>query len=236
MTAPSQLIRIVVADDHQVVRTGFATLLDTQPDFEVVGTAVNGSEAVRICRELRPDVVLMDVRMPGTDGIEATRQLAEPGEPGKGCGPRILILTTFDLDDYVYDALCAGASGFLLKDVTAERLFEAVRVIAAGEALLAPAVTRRLISEFSRIRPRQATPPTAMAALGELTPRETEVLRLIAEGLSNPEIAARLVVTEETVKTHVSRVLGKLGLRDRTQAVVTAYESGLVVPRSRESG
>jgi DNA-binding NarL/FixJ family response regulator len=232
MTAPSQLIRIVVADDHQVVRTGFATLLDTQPDFEVVGTAVNGSEAVRICRELHPDVVLMDVRMPGTDGIEATRQLAEPGEEG---GPRILILTTFDLDDYVYDALCAGASGFLLKDVTAERLFDAVRVIAAGEALLAPAVTRRLISEFSRIRPRQAAPPTAMAALGELTPRETEVLRLIAEGLSNPEIAARLVVTEETVKTHVSRVLGKLGLRDRTQAVVTAYESGLVVPRSRES-
>jgi DNA-binding NarL/FixJ family response regulator len=232
MTAPSELIRIVVADDHQVVRTGFATLLDTQPDFEVVGTAVDGGEAVRICRELRPDVVLMDVRMPGTDGIEATRQLAEPGEEG---GPRILILTTFDLDDYVYDALCAGASGFLLKDVTAERLFDAVRVIAAGEALLAPAVTRRLISEFSRIRPRQATPPTAMAALRELTPRETEVLRLIAEGLSNPEIAARLVVTEETIKTHVSRVLGKLGLRDRTQAVVTAYESGLVVPRSRES-
>jgi DNA-binding NarL/FixJ family response regulator len=230
MTAPSPMIRIVVADDHQVVRTGFATLLDTQPDFEVVGTAVNGSEAVRICRELRPDVVLMDVRMPGTDGIEATRQLAAPGQGG----PRILILTTFDLDDYVYDALCAGASGFLLKDVTAERLFEAVRVIAAGEALLAPAVTRRLISEFSRIRPRQATPPTALAALRELTPRETEVLRLIAEGLSNPEIAARLVVTEETVKTHVSRVLGKLGLRDRTQAVVTAYESGLVVPRSRE--
>jgi DNA-binding NarL/FixJ family response regulator len=228
MTAPTPVIRIVVADDHQVVRTGFATLLDTQPDFEVVGTAVNGSEAVRICRELRPDVVLMDVRMPGTDGIEATRQLAGPGQGG----PRILILTTFDLDDYVYDALCAGASGFLLKDVTAERLFEAVRVIAAGEALLAPAVTRRLISEFSRIRPRQPTPPTA--ALRELTPRETEVLRLIAEGLSNPEIAARLVVTEETVKTHVSRVLAKLGLRDRTQAVVTAYESGLVVPRSRE--
>ena len=230
MTAPSPVIRIVVADDHQVVRTGFATLLDTQPDFEVIGTAVNGSEAVRICREAHPDVVLMDVRMPGTDGIEATRQLAGPGEGG----PRILILTTFDLDDYVYDALCAGASGFLLKDVTAERLFEAVRVIAAGEALLAPAVTRRLISEFSRIRPQQAMPSTALAALRELTPRETEVLRLIAEGLSNPEIAARLVVTEETVKTHVSRVLGKLGLRDRTQAVVTAYESGLVVPRSRE--
>ena len=230
MTAPSPVIRIVVADDHQVVRTGFATLLDTQPDFEVIGVAVDGAEAVRICRDLRPDVVLMDVRMPGTDGIEATRQLAVPGEER----PRILILTTFDLDDYVYDALCAGASGFLLKDVTAERLFEAVRVIAAGEALLAPAVTRRLISEFSRIRPQQAASPTALAALGQLTPRETEVLRLIAEGLSNPEIAARLVVTEETVKTHVSRVLSKLGLRDRTQAVVMAYESGLVVPRSRE--
>jgi DNA-binding NarL/FixJ family response regulator len=232
MTAPSPVIRIVVADDHQVVRTGFATLLDTQPDFEVIGVAVDGAEAVRICRELRPDVVLMDVRMPGTDGIEATRQLAGPGEDG----PRILILTTFDLDDYVYDALCAGASGFLLKDVTAERLFEAVRVIAAGEALLAPTVTRRLISEFSRIRPRRAASPTALAALRELTPRETEVLRLIAEGLSNPEIAARLVVTEETVKTHVSRVLSKLGLRDRTQAVVTAYESGLVVPHSRGPG
>jgi DNA-binding NarL/FixJ family response regulator len=232
MTSPSPVIRIVVADDHQVVRAGFATLLDTQPDFMVVGTAVDGAEAVRVCRELRPDVVLMDVRMPGMDGIEATRQLAGRGDGG----PRILILTTFDLDDYVYDALCAGASGFLLKDVTAERLFEAVRVIAAGEALLAPAVTRRLISEFSRIRPRQVSPPAAMAALRELTPRETEVLRLIAEGLSNPEIAARLVVTEETVKTHVSRVLSKLGLRDRTQAVVTAYESGLVVPRARERG
>jgi DNA-binding NarL/FixJ family response regulator len=230
MTAPSRVISVVVADDHQVVRAGFATLLDTQPDFTVVGTATDGREAVRICRELRPDVVLMDVRMPVMDGIEATRQLAGPGEGG----PRILILTTFDLDDYVYDALCAGASGFLLKDVTAERLFEAVRVIAAGDALLAPAVTRRLISEFSRIRPRQATPAASMAALGGLTPRETEVLRLIAEGLSNPEIAARLVVTEETVKTHVSRVLSKLGLRDRTQAVVTAYESGLVVPHSHE--
>jgi DNA-binding NarL/FixJ family response regulator len=232
VTGPAASVGVVVADDHEVVRAGFAALLDTQPDFTVLGTASDGAEAVRISRELRPDVILMDVRMPGTDGIEATRQLAEPDEEG---GPRILILTTFDLDDYVYDALCAGASGFLLKDVTAERLFDAVRVIAAGEALLAPAVTRRLISEFSRIRPRQATPPTAMAALRELTPRETEVLRLIAEGLSNPEIAARLVVTEETVKTHVSRVLGKLGLRDRTQAVVTAYESGLVVPRSRES-
>jgi DNA-binding NarL/FixJ family response regulator len=171
----------------------------------------------------------MDIRMPGMDGIEATRQLAGPDAPGPHI-PRVLILTTFDLDEYVYDALCAGASGFLLKDVTAEHLFDAVRVVAAGEALLAPTVTRRLISEFAQLRPRAAAsaPPVALAAL---TPRETQVLRLIAEGLSNPEIAARLVVSEETVKTHVSRVLAKLGLRDRTQAVITAYESGLVVPR-----
>jgi DNA-binding NarL/FixJ family response regulator len=223
-------IRIVVADDHQVVRAGFAGLLATQPDFMVAGTAGDGAEAVRICRELHPDVVLMDVRMPGMDGIEATRQLADLA----GAGPRVLILTTFDLDEYVYDALCAGASGFLLKDVTAERLFEAVRVVAAGEALLAPTVTRRLISEFARLRPHAAAPPAGR--LAALTPRETQVLRLVAEGLSNPEIAARLVVTEETVKTHVSRVLGKLGLRDRTQAVVTAYESGLVVPRSPGRG
>ena len=215
-------IGIVVADDHEVVRAGFAALLDTQPDFTVLGTACDGGEAVRVCRELRPDVVLMDVRMPSLDGIEATRQLA--GDPG----PRVLILTTFDLDEYVFDALRAGASGFLLKDVTAERLFDAVRVIAAGEALLAPAVTRRLISEFTRLRPSSGTPPSAV--LGTLTPRETEVLRLVAEGMSNPEIARRLVVTEETVKTHVSRILAKLGLRDRTQAVVAAYESGLVVP------
>jgi len=222
-------VRIIVADDHHVVRTGFAALLDTQPDFTVVGTACDGTEAVRICRELSPDLALMDVRMPVMDGIEATRQLAGPN------GPRILILTTFDLDEYVYDALCAGASGFLLKDVTAERLFDAVRVIAAGEALLAPAVTRRLISEFTRLRPKpEGLPPGA--ALATLTPRETQVLRLVAEGLSNTEIAARLVVTEETVKTHVSRMLSKLGLRDRTQAVVTAYETGLVVPRSQEPG
>jgi DNA-binding NarL/FixJ family response regulator len=223
-------IRIVVADDHQVVRAGFAGLLATQPDFAVAGTAGDGAEAVRICRELHPDVVLMDVRMPGMDGIEATRELAGLS----GGGPRVLILTTFDLDEYVYDALCAGASGFLLKDVTAERLFEAVRVVAAGEALLAPTVTRRLISEFARLRPHTAALPSD--GLAALTPRETQVLRLVAEGLSNPEIAARLVVTEETVKTHVSRVLGKLGLRDRTQAVVTAYESGLVVPRSPGRG
>jgi len=223
-------IGIVVADDHQVVRAGFAALLDTQPDFTVLGTASDGSEAVQICRELRPDVVLMDVRMPTLDGIEATRRLLA----GDHLGPRVLILTTFDLDQYVFDGLRAGASGFLLKDVTAERLFDAVRVVAAGEALLAPTVTRRLISEFARLRPRPDTAPAA--ALGTLTPRETQVLRLVAEGLSNPEIAARLVVTEETVKTHVSRVLSKLGLRDRTQAVVTAYESGLVVPGSREPG
>jgi DNA-binding NarL/FixJ family response regulator len=221
-------VRIIVADDHVVVRNGFAALLETQPDFTVVGTASDGAEAVRMGRELSPDVVLMDVRMPTMDGIEATRQLI-------ACpGTRILILTTFDLDQYVYDALCAGASGFLLKDVTAERLFDAVRVIAAGEALLAPAVTRRLISEFTRIRPRPEGAPAA--ALSTLTPRETQVLRLVAEGLSNGEIAARLVVTEETVKTHVSRMLSKLGLRDRTQAVVTAYESGLVVPGARETG
>ncbi|MDQ2815037.1 MAG: response regulator transcription factor [Actinomycetota bacterium] len=229
MSASAGAIRIIVADDHHVVRTGFAALLGTQPDFTVVGTACDGAEAVRICLELSPDVALMDVRMPVMDGIEATRQLAGPS------GPRVLILTTFDLDHYVYDALCAGASGFLLKDVTAERLFDAVRVIAAGEALLAPAVTRRLISEFTRLRPKPDDGPPA-AALAALTPRETQVLRLVAEGLSNTEIAARLVVTDETVKTHVSRMLSKLGLRDRTQAVVAAYETGLVVPRSQEPG
>jgi DNA-binding NarL/FixJ family response regulator len=225
------VVRLLVADDHQVVRAGFAALLDTQPDFTVVGTACDGASAVRICRELQPDVVLMDVRMPGMDGIEATRALNGSLE----AGPRVLILTTFDLDEYVYDALRAGASGFLLKDVTAERLFDAVRVIAAGEALLAPTVTRRLISEFALLR-RKPDLDAQSAALAVLTPRERQVLRLIAEGLSNPEIATRLVVTEETVKTHVSRVLNKLGLRDRTQAVVTAYESGLVVPQSRGSG
>jgi DNA-binding NarL/FixJ family response regulator len=219
------VIRTLVADDHQVVREGFAALLGTQTDMDVVASAADGEEAVRLSAEHRPDVVLMDVRMPVLDGIEATRRIAEADEEG---GPRILILTTFDLDDYVYDALQAGASGFLLKDVPAETLFEAVRVIAGGEALLAPTITRRLIAEFARLRPRQIRPE----ALSALTPRETEILGLVAEGLSNHEIAGRLVLSDETVKTHVSHVLRKLGLRDRAQAVVVAYESGLVVPRA----
>jgi DNA-binding NarL/FixJ family response regulator len=214
-----------------VVRAGFAELLDTQTDFTVVGTAADGQEAVRVCTSLRPDVVLMDVRMPVMDGIEATRRLARLGD----VAPRIIILTTFDLDDYVYDALRAGASGFLLKDVTAERLFDAVRVVAGGDALLAPGITRRLISEFAHLRP-PAAEQAELESLSSLTKRENEVLRLVAEGLSNTEIAARLVVTEETVKTHVSRVLSKLGLRDRTQAVIAAYESGLVVPRHPGAG
>jgi len=212
------VIRVLVADDQEIIRAGFGALLETQPDITVVATAADGAEAVEACRAHAPDVVLMDVRMPVMDGIEATRRVAG--------GPRVLILTTFDLDEYVYDALSAGASGFLLKDVKAEHLFDAVRVVAAGQALLAPSVTRRLIGEFARQKPRPRPSP-----LGELTPRETEVLRLVAEGLSNAEIAVRLVVGDETVKTHVSRILMKLGLRDRTQAVVTAYESGLVVPR-----
>jgi DNA-binding NarL/FixJ family response regulator len=218
-------VRIVVVDDQAVVRAGFGSLLDTQPDFTVVGSAADGAEAILVCREQRPDLVLMDVRMPVMDGIEATRQIVAAG----GNGPRIIILTTFDLDEHVYDALSAGASGFLLKEVTAERLFDAVRVVAAGEALLAPTVTRRLIGEFVRLRPQSPRHP---APLATLTPRETEVLRLIAEGLSNAEIADRLVVSGQTVKSHVSRVLTKLGLRDRAQAVVAAYESGLVTPRS----
>jgi DNA-binding NarL/FixJ family response regulator len=218
-------IRVLVADDQEIVRAGYTALLNTQPDITVVGTAANGADAVWLCREQQPDVVLMDVRMPTMDGVEATRQLAADH---RGAGPRVLVLTTFDLDQHVYDALNAGASGFLLKDVTAERLFDAVRVIAAGEALLAPTVTRRLIGEFARLRPRLPQQPDL---LGMLTPRETEVLRLVAEGLSNLEIAERLVVSDETIKTHVSRILAKLGLRDRAQAVVAAYETGLVVPR-----
>ncbi|MEW9532755.1 response regulator [Microbispora sp. NPDC049125] len=222
-------IRVVVADDQEVVRAGFAALLSTQPDFTVVATAADGAEAVSHCRAHHPDVVLMDVRMPVMDGIEATRRITAGADGGEQ--PRILMLTTFDLDEYVYNALTAGASGFLLKDVTAERLFDAVRVVAAGEALLAPSVTRRLISEFARFRPRPVSP-----RLRRLTPRELDVLRLVAEGLTNAEIAPRLVVSEQTVKTHVSRLLRKLELRDRVQAVVLAYESGLVVPRSDGQG
>ena len=218
------MIRTLVADDQEVVREGFAALLGTQEDMTVVARAADGAEAVALSDAHSPDVVLMDVRMPVMDGIEATRRIAANG----GDGPRILILTTFDLDDYVYDALQAGASGFLLKDVPAETLFDAVRVVAAGDALIAPAITRRLIAEFARLRPRQVK----RDALSALTPRETEILGLVAEGLSNREIADRLVLSDETVKTHVSHVLRKLDLRDRAQAVVVAYECGLVVPRA----
>ena len=212
-------IRVAVVDDQEIVRAGFAALLGTQEDFLVVGTAADGQEAVELCGRDRPHVVLMDVRMPVVDGIEATRRVTANGKRT----PRVIMLTTFDLDEYVYDALGAGASGFLLKDVTAETLFDAVRVVAAGDALLAPAVTRRLVAEFARLRP---TLPSRPDALSELTPRETEVLRLVAEGLSNGEIAERLVVSDETVKTHVSRILSKLDVRDRTQAVVVAYDPG----------
>jgi len=221
-------IKVAVVDDQEIVRAGFAALLGTQEDFRVVGTAADGEEAVELCHAEHPHVVLMDVRMPVMDGIEATRLVTSNGKRA----PRVIVLTTFDFDEYVYDALGAGASGFLLKDVTADTLFDAVRVVAAGDALLAPTVTRRLVSEFARLRP---SAPTRPDALSELTPRETEVLRLVAEGLSNGEIAGRLVVSEETIKTHVSRLLGKLGIRDRTQAVVVAYESGLVTPRPRET-
>ncbi len=215
-------IRVVVADDQGMVRSGFSTLLNAQPDIEVIGEAVNGQDAVASAVELRPDVILMDVRMPVLDGLQATRKITAMDDP-----PRILILTTFDLDDYVFEALRAGASGFLLKDASAGELAEAVRVVAVGDGLLAPAVTRRLIAEFARLGgPRLP----ARKKLKDLTERETEVLALIARGMSNAEIAAYLVVAEQTVKTHVSRVLLKLGLHDRAQAVVFAYESGLVRP------
>ncbi|MGY0485719.1 response regulator [Streptomyces sp. WG-D5] len=223
------MIRVLVADDQMMVREGFSVLLNAMPDIEVVGEAVNGVEAVAKVRELHPDVVLMDIRMPELNGIEATREIvaSEPADTGA----KVLVLTTFDLDEYVYQALRAGASGFLLKDASARQLADGVRVVASGEALLAPTVTRRLITEFSKLSqtPRLATGRNP-DAYGELTDRETEVLVLIAQGLSNGEIAERLVVAESTIKTHVSRVLVKLGLRDRTQAAVFAYEARLVTP------
>jgi DNA-binding NarL/FixJ family response regulator len=215
-------VRVVIADDQGMVRSGFTTLLNSEPDIEVVGEAVNGQEAITRAVQLRPDVILMDVRMPVLDGLQATRQIA-----ALDGAPKVLVLTTFDLDDYVYQALRWGASGFLLKDASARELAEAVRVVAAGDALLSPSVTRRLIVEFARMG---APRGPSRKKLQDLTERETEVLALVAQGLSNAEIASRLVVAEQTVKTHVSRVLMKLGLRDRTQAVVLAYETGLVQP------
>ncbi|GAA4309130.1 response regulator transcription factor [Actinomadura sp. NPDC048955] len=217
-------IRVVIVDDQGMVRTGFGVLLNAQPDIEVAGEAADGAEGLRRVAEVRPDVVLMDVRMPVMDGLEATRRLL--ADAGDGA-PKVLMLTTFDLDDYVYEALRAGASGFLLKDASATELAEAVRVVAAGDALLSPSVTRRLIAEFSRLGGPRAP---SRKRLEELTERETEVLALVARGLSNGEIAGRLVVAEQTVKTHFGRILMKLGLRDRPQAIVYAYEVGLVRP------
>ncbi|TQJ54580.1 response regulator [Streptomyces sp. SLBN-115] len=216
-------IRVLIADDQEMVRQGFTVLLNAHPGIEVVGQAVHGLDAVAKVDELAPDVVLMDIRMPELGGIEATQRitLAHPYI-------KVLVLTTFDLDEYVYDALRAGASGFLLKDASADRLAEAVRVVAAGDALLAPVITRKLIAEFSRLDGRPRAP--LKERVGDLTERETEVLTLIAQGLSNAEIADHLFVAEQTVKTHVGRILVKLGLRDRTQAAVFAYESGLVRP------
>jgi DNA-binding NarL/FixJ family response regulator len=220
---PDGPLRLLVVDDQAVVRLGFTALLDSQDDMSVVGTAGDGQQAIRLAAQLRPDVVLMDIRMPVLGGIEATGIITQPS-PGKA-PPRVLVLTTFDLDDYVYDALRAGASGFLLKDATPEEILHAVRVVGGGEALLAPAVTQRLIAEFAA-RSRPVPPP----ALDRLTPREREVLLLVAGGLTNAEIAERLCLAGQTVKSHVSSLLFKLELRDRVQAVILAYESGMVVP------
>jgi DNA-binding NarL/FixJ family response regulator len=216
-------IRLLIVDDQELVRTGFRLFLETQRDIEVVGEADNGEEAIELARELQPDVILMDVRMPGMDGVEATTRLTAAGiEPP----PRVLVLTTFDLDEYVFGALRAGAAGFLLKDAPRERLVEAIHVVHAGEALLSPSITRRLVADFAA-RTDPLEQPTAL--LEELTLREREVLVLVARGLSNDEIAERLVVTQATVKSHVGSILMKLGLRDRVQAVVFAYEHGIVV-------
>lgn len=216
-------IRTLIADDQEMVREGFSVLLSAQTDIEVVGQAVDGEDAVKKVAELRPDVVLMDVRMPVLNGLEATRRILSDSD----AVTKVLVLTTFDLDEYVYEALQLGASGFLLKDASANQLAEAVRIVASGEALLAPSITKRLISEFSRMGPpRQPN----RKRVEDLTERETEVLALIAQGLSNGEIAAQLVVAEQTVKTHVGRILVKLGLRDRTQAAIFAFQTGLVSP------
>ena len=219
------MISVLIADDQTMVRQSFRAVLDAQDDIRVAGEAADGAEAVTRCAELAPDVVLMDVRMPGLDGLEAARRIL-----GAGGDVRVLMLTTFDIDEYVYGALRAGASGFLLKDAPLDDLVVAVRVIAAGNALFAPSVTRRLIGEFA-VRGRAAEAGSrGRTGIADLTERETEVLRLVAKGLSNTEIAAALVIAEQTAKTHVSRVFGKLGARDRAQAVVAAYEAGLVVP------
>jgi DNA-binding NarL/FixJ family response regulator len=217
------VIRVLLADDQALVRAGFRMILKAEPEIDVVGEAGDGAEAVALARGLAPDVVLMDVRMPLMDGIESTRRIV-----GGGAETRVLMLTTFDLDEYVYEALRAGASGFLLKDAPEEQLVAGIRIVADGGSLFAPAVTRRLIERFAGLHPR--TPPPG---LDDLTSREVEVLRLVARGLSNAEIAAALVVSEHTVKTHVAHVLRKLDLRDRVQAVVLAYEAGLVRPGAR---
>ena len=217
-------IRVLVVDDEELVRTGLRLILDAEPDLVVVGTAADGVQAIAEARRLLPDVVLMDIRMPGLDGLAATRQIIGGTDP-LPC--RVVILTTFDVDEHVYEALRAGASGFLLKDVPADQLAHAIRVVAAGEALLAPSVTRRLIAAFAG--PRSAEPgPVRLPGIEELTAREVEVLELLAEGLSNVEIGARLFVGEATVKTHVARILMKLGVRDRVQAVIAAFRAGLV--------
>ncbi|MFI5660596.1 response regulator [Streptomyces sp. NPDC051684] len=220
-------IRVIIVDDQSMVRAGFAALLNAQSDIDVVGEAPDGRAGVQVSRSTHPDVVLMDVRMPEMDGLAATQELLDP-PPGVVHRPKVLMLTTFDVDDYVYAALRAGASGFLLKDAPPADLIAAVRVIATGEALLAPTVTKRLIADFVKTRPVQGKRHSSL--LKGLTPRESEVLELIARGLSNQEIAEKLVLAEQTVKTHIGRVLAKLNLRDRAQAVIFAYESGLVAP------
>jgi DNA-binding NarL/FixJ family response regulator len=226
-------IRVLVADDQAMVREGFSVLLGAQPDIQVVGEAADGRDAVDKAAKLRPDVVLMDVRMPVLNGLEATRLiLGDPDRPPAAdapAGTKVLVVTTFDLDEYVYEALRAGASGFILKDASAQALTEAVRVVAAGDALLSPSVTRQLLAEFARSGAHSAP---SRKRVEQLTDRETEVLTLVARGLSNAEIAEGLVVAEQTVKTHVSRILTKLGLRDRTQAAIFAYETGLVRPNA----